>query len=298
MPGRNYTMMGRDLWDLNQLNGRPFGSLSIGQKFNFGEAPIKTIEEFEYPEEQTTFEKYYKQMLDVLNFHNFIGDYEQPQTLRYQQGKKLVYQPYINNNKSKNSENLIYRSFLSNEDDINYAFTNPEIKNFLYTAPSYPVESVTIYKPSTTVSNTTNTENIVEDTSKPEDIVEQQQTVEETPVVTGSVEYKSNDIDVGKMKDIIDFLVSKGAKLRITSGVRPGAIAKQTGNLSRHHYGLAIDVTPGKNSNWNELRSILTNPEILKYFKEHGYRVLDETSKTMQAKTGATGPHFHIELIK
>jgi hypothetical protein len=33
---------------------------------------------------------------------------------------------------------------------------------------------------------------------------------------------------------------------------------------------------------------------FLTYMKEHSLGILDERSKEMQVKTGATGPHFHI----
>ena len=33
---------------------------------------------------------------------------------------------------------------------------------------------------------------------------------------------------------------------------------------------------------------------FLEYMRSHGLGILDERSKEMQAKTGATGAHFHI----
>ena len=39
---------------------------------------------------------------------------------------------------------------------------------------------------------------------------------------------------------------------------------------------------------------MISNPLIRYYFSKKGLGVLDETSPSMMARTGATGKHFHI----
>ena len=39
---------------------------------------------------------------------------------------------------------------------------------------------------------------------------------------------------------------------------------------------------------------IMNNANARKWFQSHGFGILDETSASMMARTGATGKHFHI----
>ena len=111
----------------------------------------------------------------------------------------------------------------------------------------------------------------------------------------GEVVYKSNDIDVKNMSEVVDFLVRNGVRFRITSGFRPGAISK-SGNPSRHSFGDAIDITPINGEDFNRLQAYLNNPRVAKGLEERGVRIIHEITKEQMAKTGATGPHIHLEL--
>jgi hypothetical protein len=60
---------------------------------------------------------------------------------------------------------------------------------------------------------------------------------------SGKHQYKTSDIQVGKMQEFLDILANNGIYVRVTSGIRPGATTS-SGNRSRHDDGHAIDITP------------------------------------------------------
>lgn len=110
----------------------------------------------------------------------------------------------------------------------------------------------------------------------------------------GVVSYKYKDLDVGNMQELIDLMVDEGMSFRVTSGNRPGAKTK-SGNPSHHGSGDALDITPIEGQTWDDLiAQMKASPKFIKYMNEHGLGILDERSKDIQAKTGATGEHFHI----
>ena len=67
--------------------------------------------------------------------------------------------------------------------------------------------------------------------------------VNEQPLVRGTTTFKGK-INVGNMQSVIDKFNEHGISIRVTSGLRPGAITA-SGNPSHHAYGNALDITPG-----------------------------------------------------
>lgn len=284
MPGRNYTTMGRDLWNMNKLNGVPFGNLKIGQTFNFGKEPEK-------PKTRTfAYASAPIEMNYINTYPNNYVEYKSPNTIKYAKGDKLVYKPY---NGEETDYDLSYKPFVNTEQKI--ADSKPlskDLMQVLYTKPEYDVESVSVYNPMERQST-----KVEESTPAPTPVVKEEPKVEDAIVDTpeGQVVYKTQDINVGNMSEVIDFLVKNGVKFRITSGYRPGAISK-SGKPSYHSYGNAIDITPVKGEDFAQLRKYLNKPMVMEGLKRMGIRILDETTKEMMAKTGATGPHLHLEL--
>lgn len=128
-------------------------------------------------------------------------------------------------------------------------------------------------------------------TKKIQPIVE----VNQTPVKKqrGVTTYKSNDIDVGNLRELISRFEDAGISLRVTSGKRSGA-TKQ-GNKSHHNTGDAIDITPGNGETYQSMIDKLkANSELTDWMKAQGWGILDETNPEMKKRTGATGDHWHI----
>lgn len=110
----------------------------------------------------------------------------------------------------------------------------------------------------------------------------------------GSHVFKTANINVGNMQALLDEAAKYGIYFRITSGLRPGAKTKQ-GKMSHHAAGNAIDVTPIKGQTYADLTTKIRNsPEFVKWMREHGYGIYDETTANVMAKTGASGAHWHI----
>lgn len=109
----------------------------------------------------------------------------------------------------------------------------------------------------------------------------------------GKVEYKS-DTDLGNMEELVELMRDEGISFRITSGTRPGS-KTSNGSISHHSSGNAIDITPIQGQSWDDLINQMgKSKRFISYMREHKLGILDERSKKMQAKTGATGAHFHI----
>jgi len=109
----------------------------------------------------------------------------------------------------------------------------------------------------------------------------------------GKVEYKS-DTDLGNMEELVELMRDEGISFRITSGNRPGS-KTSNGSMSHHSSGNAIDITPIEGQSWDDLiNQMRKSKRFISYMREHKLGILDERSKKMQAKTGATGAHFHI----
>ena len=57
---------------------------------------------------------------------------------------------------------------------------------------------------------------------------------------------------------------------------------------------MAVDIVP-LDWDFNKLRQdLINNPNIREYFADNGLGIIDETTKYMMQRTGATGKHFHI----
>lgn len=117
-----------------------------------------------------------------------------------------------------------------------------------------------------------------------------------TPVTTSRVQhqFKSSDIQVGEMQELLDRFADAGISLRITSGYRPGATTS-SGNQSWHASGYALDITPIAGQTYETFKQQLrNNPELVKWMQDNGFGIIDETTPEMQSRTGATGAHWHI----
>lgn len=106
--------------------------------------------------------------------------------------------------------------------------------------------------------------------------------------------FKDSSIDVGNMQELLDKFAEAGISLRITSGYRPRATTS-SGNKSWHAEGYALDITPIAGQTYENLKQQLKeNPELVKWMQDNGFGIIDETTPEMQARTGATGAHWHI----
>ena len=86
-------------------------------------------------------------------------------------------------------------------------------------------------------------------------------------------------------------LKQKFPQLRVTSGYRKKAFTKQ-GNVSQHAKGGAIDLGYDK-----EVAGYLANTyEGVGLLNKYGLGVLDESTKEVMDKTGATGAHLHVGM--
>lgn len=186
----------------------------------------------------------------------------------YQKGG-LVYNPFVPEIK-KSKQTIDEPTFQS-------------LKIFDYTR--FPVEPVKTYSVPKETPEPQQVETQVDNTKVEQPKMEKQK---------GRVSYKYKDLDVGNMQELIDLMVDEGISFRVTSGNRPGAKTK-SGNPSHHGSGDAFDITPIEGQTWDDLiAQMKASPKFIKYMNEHGLGILDERSKDVQAKTGATGEHFHI----
>ena len=86
-------------------------------------------------------------------------------------------------------------------------------------------------------------------------------------------------------------LKQKFPQLRVTSGYRKKAFTKQ-GNVSQHAKGGALDLGYDK-----EIADYLANTyEGVGLLNKYGLGVLDESTKEVMDKTGATGAHLHVGM--
>lgn len=118
-------------------------------------------------------------------------------------------------------------------------------------------------------------------------------------------EFSNNDlfetednILIDSPKENISFqqlLKEENIDARVTSAYRAGAI---TSNGSRSHHSNksnpAIDIVPANGKSYDELIiQLITNPRILKYFKDNNWGIHSEVSKS-QWNSLTTGSHLHI----
>lgn len=202
----------------------------------------------------------------------------------YQKGGGLTYTPFLQDEEINKD---VYTPFI------------PEITSD-YT-PSFPVEPVRNYTPVEQAPEQPKKEPNQE-VKTPEFEIEQMSAPRDATTVTkqnvekilGSIEYKTSDIDVGNMQELIDLMRDEGISFRITSGRREGA-KTSNGNKSHHSVGNAIDITPIKGQPWeNLIAQMKRSSRFIAYMKSHGLGILDERSKDILSKTGGTGAHFHI----
>ena len=199
---------------------------------------------------------------------------------------------------------LIYQGFYPNETEREFNSIESSFLNE-FAQSSFPVEPVQVYKPEELKSE----QNIAQpQIQSQKGVVEYADDVPTsnpistktfhegtTPsIVRGIVEFKYNGIDVGNMQELINLMQEEGISFRITSGSRPGA-KTSSGRLSHHGSGNALDITPIKGQTWDDLlNQMRKSKRFISYMQEHNLGILDERTKKMQAKTGATGAHFHI----
>lgn len=93
------------------------------------------------------------------------------------------------------------------------------------------------------------------------------------------------------MNQFVTEVQKKFPGIRITSGKRSGD------GDSHHHTGNAVDIGVSRSTDTDAVKMynwLMNTEEGLSLMSEHGLGVIDETDPSMLAKTGGTGPHFHI----
>lgn len=293
IPGRDYATGGKDLWTMQKLSGVPFGSLKIGQSFNFGNqinnsapANIEVSDRFKY-------------LYDLSNKVNrdreyLINRYKEGGKTKKEQ-KPLIYTSIYDDHDSSESNPLSYKM---PEDALYNLFGEPYI-------PSYPVEPIKDYyfEPTITYEKPSETELVETVETNTTEMKEENPThsnievvneVKTLPIAKGTVEFAHGITDVGNMQELINLMKEEGISFMVTSGNRPGALTKD-GKPSNHGSGDALDIVPIKGQTWNDLFSQMRRSKrFLDYMRSHKLGILDERSKEVQAITGATGPHIHI----
>ena len=212
---------------------------------------------------------------DPYNTENLIY---KPMVLKRQYGGDLIYRELTKSTPEYKQEELDYRDFDLNED-------------------RFPIESVVLYNPKEITETQVQEEpaSQVTYTAPTQTSAPVQSIKQPSPIIPkGVVEYKSEGLDVGNMKELIELMKDEGISFRITSGNRPGARTKK-GTPSHHGTGNALDITPIKGQTWDDLiGQMKKSKRFITYMREHKLGILDERSKEMLAKTGGTGAHFHI----
>jgi hypothetical protein len=97
-----------------------------------------------------------------------------------------------------------------------------------------------------------------------------------------------------KMQTFAQAIEEKFPNVVYTSGKREASqrVGKNYKH-SHHNTGNALDIS-GRNP---EVYAYLTkDPEGVALMKQYGLRAIDETNPEIMKKTGATGPHYHIEI--
>lgn len=279
IPGRDYATGGKDLWNMQNLGGTPFGYLRIGQSFKFGD---KTTNSNTNTTEEPLFLKKIQYLNELAN--------------RINKNREYIINSYKSGGKTKSKRDpLVYHSIIDYDpaEEESGLVYKPGTDNYLgfledSSEESFPIEKVRVYNPFETLIQT-NTET---DAKEEKDSVEETDTTSEI-ITPGNIEYRSN-VKIGEMQELVDLMKSEGISFIITSGLRENAVTSR-GIPSYHRYGRAIDIVPARGQSWDDLISqIKRSTKVLTYMKEHNIGILDERSKEMQARTGATGPHFHI----
>ena len=111
-------------------------------------------------------------------------------------------------------------------------------------------------------------------------------------------------IDISKYADDMklsfpEVCEQEGIKIKVTSSFRPGSITK-SGHKSNHSiktqwgHSAAVDIVPADRDFEKLKKQIYSNPRVVAWLINHKVGVLEETTKDIMSKTGATGPHFHV----
>lgn len=122
---------------------------------------------------------------------------------------------------------------------------------------------------------------------------ESQENNEETYDINNFLDHKlfRTNFDILTAKDWQQIFKEHNVHANITSAYRPGAKTK-SGHISFHATGQAIDIVPEKGYSFDQLKKELLS--IQNILDRYGVGVLDETTKSNQAKYGSTGAHYHI----
>lgn len=237
--------------------------------------------------------------LDSLNNRTAVANQINNLSGYYQKGGNLAYTSF-GINEQENEYGLAYKPFLKPSEQVSDL---QEVKDLIYNyTPSFPVTPVKTYEPkekTSTVKSESDSE--VKETETPEFEVQQVVAPRDATAVAqnvekilGTIEYKTSNMDVGNMQELIDLMRDEGISFRVTSGKREGA-KTSNGGKSHHSMGNAIDITPIKGQSWEDLiAQMKRSSKFLEYMRSHGLGILDERSKEMLSKTGGTGAHFHI----
>lgn len=110
-----------------------------------------------------------------------------------------------------------------------------------------------------------------------------------------AINYGDNvDRSIAGLLQIMDADPNLKDKYRITSLYRAGATTKQ-GRTSYHSSGKAVDIVPLDGDFASMEKTIMSNPQIVKYLSDNNLGILDEYSdEGVKRNTGSTGSHMHI----
>lgn len=197
------------------------------------------------------------------------------------------------------TKSIIYTQFTPNWTKLEHTKEEiqPEVEQhmptFNYYKPIYNWKDPTSEETSLVEETSTPQQNTQTVTSKEQDSQQNIQSVTSSKQ-RGSHVFKTKDINVGNMQELLDKFAEAGISLRITSGLRPGAVTSN-GAQSWHSKGYALDITPIEGQTYEDLKEQIRNsPDLIKYMKENGFGIYDETSAATLNKTNGTGFHWHI----
>lgn len=121
-----------------------------------------------------------------------------------------------------------------------------------------------------------------------------------TPIIINTHVQETSKTDPNlKNLSLEQLLKEEGVKAKITSGFRKGAKTSQGKDSNHSHlddngHAGAYDIVPTDGNFENLRKEIYGNPRIVQWLKQKGWGILEETSKEVMNKTGATGKHWHF----
>ena len=106
IPGRDYATAGKDLWEMQHLVGRPYGSLKVGQSFTFGndsQFPNASLKSEHINPELNNHIKYLLEMNNRSHpYIEYVTEYyKKGGVLKTKQGDNLVYHPFTGEEKNE-----------------------------------------------------------------------------------------------------------------------------------------------------------------------------------------------------